>query len=325
MRDLKHKVRRGMKGVIRDGRNAGGRAYGYRPVPGRPGELEIVEHEAEVIRRIFREYISGRVPREIAGSLNAEGVPPPRGARWNASTINGNAERGYGILLNSLYRGRIVWNRVTMVRDPDTGRRISRVNPESEWQSAEATHLAIVDPETWNAVQGRKAAKSHLHAERRDMRPKRPFSGLLRCGVCGGGMALHDRSGSAVRIRCSTAKESGACDNGGRYRLDRIERAIIERLREQLAHPEALRAYLHHYREARRSSIAAATRDRTALEREVATISGQLDRMLGLYTRSVIDGETAERQIADLQASLTAAKGRLAEAATAVPVVEAPP
>ena len=31
--DLAHKVRRGMQGVVRDGRSPGGRAYGYRPTP----------------------------------------------------------------------------------------------------------------------------------------------------------------------------------------------------------------------------------------------------------------------------------------------------
>lgn len=245
--------------------------------------------------------------------------------RWNGSTINGNAERGYGILLNQLYRGRIVWNRVTVVRDPDSGKRVSRVNPEAEWQSADAPHLAIVDPETWAAAQARKLAKAHQHVERRDQTPKRPFSGLLRCGACGGGMALHDRSGSAVRIRCSTARESGSCDNTGRYRLDKIEAAIIGRLREQLAHPALLREYLRVYREERRASIAAATRDRTALEREVATATGQLDRMLGLYSRGVIDGESAERQISDLQANLNDAKARLRKASEAVPVVELHP
>ncbi|MBM3642517.1 MAG: recombinase family protein, partial [Alphaproteobacteria bacterium] len=109
------KVRRGMAGVIRDGRHAGGRAYGYRPVPGRTGELEIVEEEAEVVRRIFSAYATGRPPREIAGDLNREGVAPPRGAKWNASTINGNAQRGNGLIFNELYAGRIVWNKVRMV------------------------------------------------------------------------------------------------------------------------------------------------------------------------------------------------------------------
>ncbi|MES0209900.1 recombinase family protein [Mesorhizobium sp. M0028] len=32
------KVRRGMAGVVRDGRHAGGRAFGYRAVLGRPGD-----------------------------------------------------------------------------------------------------------------------------------------------------------------------------------------------------------------------------------------------------------------------------------------------
>lgn len=97
------KVRRGMAGVIRDGRHAGGRAYGYRPVPGRPGELEIIDAEAEVVRQIFAAYAGGRPPREIAGDLNRQGVAPPRGTRWNASTINGNAQRGAGLIFNELY------------------------------------------------------------------------------------------------------------------------------------------------------------------------------------------------------------------------------
>jgi site-specific DNA recombinase len=79
LQDLAHKVRRGMAGVVRDGRNAGGKAYGYAPVPGKPGELVIVEEEAEVVRRIFADYAAGKSPREIAGDLNAENIaPPPR-------------------------------------------------------------------------------------------------------------------------------------------------------------------------------------------------------------------------------------------------------
>jgi site-specific DNA recombinase len=72
------KVRRGMAGVIRDGRHAGGRAYGYRAVPGKPGELEIVEDEAAIVRRIFEAYAAGRTPREIAHDLNRESIRPPR-------------------------------------------------------------------------------------------------------------------------------------------------------------------------------------------------------------------------------------------------------
>jgi hypothetical protein len=57
---------------------------------------------------------------------------------------------------------------------------------------------------------------------------KRPFSGILMCGVCGGGISIHDRKGGAIRIRCSTARESGSCPNTGYFRLDRIEQASIK-------------------------------------------------------------------------------------------------
>src|SRR6516165_3023800 len=69
-------TRRGLEGVIRDGRHAGGRAYGYRAVPGKPGELEVVEDEAAIVRRIFAAYAAGRTPRDIAHDLNREDIRP---------------------------------------------------------------------------------------------------------------------------------------------------------------------------------------------------------------------------------------------------------
>ena len=84
------KIRRGMAGVIRANRHAGGRAYGYAPLPGERGRLTIAHHEAEIVRRIFNEYVGGATPREVAHALNRDGIRPPRGRAWNASTINGN-------------------------------------------------------------------------------------------------------------------------------------------------------------------------------------------------------------------------------------------
>ena len=148
----------------------------------------ILEAEAQVIRRIFQEYASGRAPREIAHDLNKERVSAPRGRAWNASTINGNLERAAGILQNELYVGRLVWNKVRMVKDPDTGKRLSRPNSRSDWQVAEVPYLAIVDPKLFTAAQQRKEERSRTHPSHQ-RRPRRMLSGLLRCGSCGSGMA----------------------------------------------------------------------------------------------------------------------------------------
>ena len=85
--------------------------------------------EADVVRRIHQLYADGVSPRTIARRLNHEGVPGPRGAAWNPSTINGNRVRGTGILNNELYIGRLVWNRLRYVKDPSTGRRRSTLQP----------------------------------------------------------------------------------------------------------------------------------------------------------------------------------------------------
>ena len=67
--DLKNAVRRGMSGVIRDGRHAGGPlSMATAASQGHPGELEIVPEQAEIIRRIFREYVA---PATFHGRLRA--------------------------------------------------------------------------------------------------------------------------------------------------------------------------------------------------------------------------------------------------------------
>ncbi|SFZ83453.1 Site-specific DNA recombinase [Devosia enhydra] len=249
--DLKHKVRRGMDGVVRDGRHAGGRAYGYRPKLGHPGELEIVEDEAAVVRRIFEEFRSGRSPREIATGLNADRVPAPRGAVWLASTLNGNASRGHGILVNPIYAGNIVWNRIRMIKDPDTGKRVSRVNDSAEWVTAAAPHLAIVSTELFVAVQERKAALSHVPAPCR-RKAKHLFSGLLKCGCCGGGLSVKDRDHGRVRLVCTRSREGGDCANRRHFYLDEIEGRISRGLRKQLGNRTALDRYVKVYTDERR-------------------------------------------------------------------------
>ncbi|MFC0200746.1 recombinase family protein, partial [Paracoccus rhizosphaerae] len=148
LEDLAFKTRRGLEGRIEKGMSGGGRSYGYRQgmdARGVPvtGLLEIDQVQAGIIRRIFRDNATGASPLKIAATLNAEGIPSPSvgtkrksSGHWKQNTINGNAARGTGILNNELYIGRLVWNRLTYSKNPDTERRVSRLNPVGEWQVA---------------------------------------------------------------------------------------------------------------------------------------------------------------------------------------------
>lgn len=302
--DLKHKVRRGMGAVVKDGRHPGGRAYGYRPALGRPGILEIFEPEAEVVRRVFSEYLDGHSPRDIAGRLNAEAIPAPRGARWNASTINGSRQRSHGILSNPIYGGTIIWNRVRMIRDPDTGKRISRPNPPEEWVRAPAPELAIVTPETFEAAQAAKDAAGHAQRHRPARRRKGILSGLLRCSRCGGGMSKHDTDKGRPRIRCSTSKESGACDNGRRYYLDSIERAVIEGVRARIENPGEIAAHLWSYQQAERDDA----RRRAKAEKKLAAAKAKLDRLSVLLLDQKVSDDFFDQQAPALRAEVAEAE-----------------
>lgn len=278
--DNAHKVRRGQAGRVGQGLNAGGLTYGYAPVPGEKGKRTIVEAEADIVRRIFEEYVSGRTPRDIAHDLNNDGVRPPRGRVWNASTINGNTQRGTGILQNELYAGRLIWNKVRMVRDPDSGRRLSRPNAKTKWQINDVPDLAIIPLALFEAVQNRKKARSHTHPNRQ-RRPRHILSGLLRCGACGAGMSTNgkDRSGR-IRIRCSAATESGTCREAKTFYLETVESAVLAGLQAEMRNPRVIAEYVRTYHEERKRLAAKADANRNRLERRLGELNREIDRLV---------------------------------------------
>ena len=309
--DLANKVRRGMDGVIREGRYPGGRAYGYRPAAGRPGELEIVEAEADIVTRIFTEYVNGKTPREIAHGLNADGVRPPRGAHWSASTINGNKARHHGIILNELYAGELVWNRVRMVKDPDTGRRISRPNPPSEWKRAEVPDLAILGRSLFDKAQKRKKARS-ITAPQKQRKSKYLLSGLLKCGRCGGGIVVKDRDHGRVRVHCSTMREAGTCENRRVLYMDEIEKAVLSGLKTHLKAPHLLREFASAYQAERERLAGEKNRRRGRLETRLGEIKRLLDRAWDDYVAERVPTEVIGVRMKELSAEQKAAEAEIA-------------
>lgn len=283
--DNAHKIRRGMAGRVRDGLSGGGRAYGYAAIENRKGELRIAEDEAAIVRRIFEEYAGGKSPRAIAHDLNAEKVPPPRGRAWNASTINGNTKRMNGILRNPLYCGRLVWNRVRMVKDPETGRRVSRANPESEWQVKEKPELAIVPPALFDAVQRRKAERAGVRPEQQ-RRNRHALSGLLRCGACGGALTRtgSDRSGRP-RVACSRHRESRTCPDPHVFYLDTIAVTLFRGLKDELRDPAVIAEYVATYHAERKRLAAASGARRASAERKIAQLGRDIDRLVDAIAR----------------------------------------
>ncbi|MFD1199148.1 recombinase family protein [Brucella gallinifaecis] len=264
LKDLAAKTHRGIRGRVEDGKSGGGLCFGYNVVKqldarGDPirGDREINEAEANVVRRIFREFAAGVGPRTIARKLNEEGVPGPGGKLWSDTTIRGHVKRGTGLVNNELYIGRLIWNRLRYIKDPSTGKRVSRLNPESEWIIKDVPELRIVDDELWQSVRVRQgeiaekfanvteAVRKHHKKNRLNgtRRPKSLLSGLVFCGCCGGPYSLR----GADRFACSNHISKGACSNSRTIPREELEARVLSGLKDRMMAPEiveeAIRAY----------------------------------------------------------------------------------
>ncbi len=208
------------------------------------GERQIEPAKAEIVRRVFREFAAGKSPRQIAIGLNHDSIPAPGGEGWGQSTINGNPKRATGILNNELYIGRLVWNRLHYVKDPAIGKRVSRPNEPDKLIIKDAPELRIVDDDLWQAVKARQADASKRAFPKTapsrnndtpaaktgfwsNQRPKHLLTGLMRCGVCGGGY----HKISATLFGCAAARNKGTCDNRTKDEAFSIIRTLIEEVR----------------------------------------------------------------------------------------------
>ncbi len=263
LKDLADKTRRGLRGRVEAGKSGGGLCYGYEVVKradaaGGPvcGERSINPHESETIRRIFTEFAAGQSPRRIAVALNHDGVLGPLGRAWGDTTIRGHVSRGTGIINNELYIGRLVWNRQRYIKDPSTGKRVSRPNSCEDHIATDVPELRIVEDGLWRAVKARQADIAKLfeattmglrEARAKKMngarRPAFLLSGLVTCGCCQGryGIMLKDRYGCLNHFR------RGSCKNNRTIRRHVIEQRALSGLTEKLvsadAVAEAVRAY----------------------------------------------------------------------------------
>lgn len=318
--DLKDKTRRGQLGRALAGKIPGGKAYGYSLVDGHSGDRQIVEAEAFVIQRIFRDFGVGVSPRAIAKALNSEGVPGPDGREWRDTTIRGQAERGTGILNNSLYAGRLEWNRCSYIKDPATGKRVARPNPKDLWEVVGVPTLRIVTDDLWDAVKLRQNEQSYEvrrdengNALNRTHRRKFLLSGVLKCGLCGGGYTIvaQDRYG------CATRRSKGTCDNHATIGRQEIEARVLGGLKGKLMAPELVREFVRAFQEevnhaaVERERLVASRRSELAkVERKIAGIVTAIED--GRHSRVLSD------RLAELEREQEELHALVAEAPTPI-------
>lgn len=185
VRDISKKIRSSLIERKKAGNFLGVTApYGYQKDPNNKFHLIINEKEAEVVKRVFRLYLEGNGLTRIAQILTKDGIPVPGESRdigktrrtalyssWKQTTIR-------RILDNRVYLGELVQFKRRKI-NYKSKRRITV--PEEERYICRGTHEAIIDEESFNAVQNILKKNKSFKGTKHDYL----FKGLLFCSECG--------------------------------------------------------------------------------------------------------------------------------------------
>ena len=156
---------------------------GYRK--GADGQPEIVPEQADIVRRIYNDFLAGATYLEIAKRLTEEKVPTMGGgSRWFSERIK-------SILKNEKYKGDALLQK-TYITDP-ISKRVKKNNGELPMYYVENSHPAIIERRVFDKVQeeiARRAGKKKVKqtgtkTELGRYSGKYALTELLYCGECG--------------------------------------------------------------------------------------------------------------------------------------------
>jgi len=275
--------------------------YGYQYI--RKSEqsqayYQVVEREAEVVRRVFALYtVAGLSIRGIVQTLNAEKVPTRRKKIWIHSTV-------WGMLRNPAYEGRACFgksepvpvqrmNRISRQKGTYVGCGIRhRKRPEAQW--IEIAVPALVSPQTFELAKERLELNKKLSARR----TKEPsvLQGMLVCAQCGYALcrvSMHAPRGRAPYryYRCLGSDRHhprGRICEARPIRVDQLDQLVWEEVWQLLNHPELIRDEIERrLQEHRQSSPVEQRKEKVA--KDILRSQQQTDKLIDAYQEGLMD------------------------------------
>ena len=167
--NMKWRIRRNFE----EGKPWSGLILGYRF---QNGQFVVVPEEAEIVKRIFREYLDGLGATAIMKGLNEDGILTRLGKPWRIEGV-------LKILRNYNYTGNLILQKT--YRENHLTKRKLKNNGEKPQYHAVGTHEAIIDLATFEAVQEELARRSEHYSGKKPSTVTYPFTRLIVCANCG--------------------------------------------------------------------------------------------------------------------------------------------
>ncbi len=315
LEDLSENIRMVFDMKRRQGQYIGGfPVYGYQKDPADKNHLIIDPEPAEVVRQIFRWSLEGHGKQNIACMLNDRGVTNP--ARYKAEhgwTCNHPIKNDFGlwnkttvwrILRNEMYTGVMVQGRTKKVSYKS---KMLIPMPREQWFRVSGTHEAIIDRETFLAVQ----KGLDLRTKEDGTGSVHPLAGLVKCMDCGSTMSKTSNGKKGAKqvyyLRCKLYADSGGQKLCTRHsvRLDQLIDEVSERVRY----------YVQNYYSLEELKLPAPEDPhKDVLTQERRAVTAQLEKRSAALKNLYLDkvsGILGEDQFLDLNQDFLAEKSRL--------------
>ena len=190
------------------------------------GDLVINRGQAEIVERIFNDYISGKGSFVIAKELNAEGVLTVAGGKWHSSTI-------LSILKNEKFKGDAKLQKTYSKDHLSKKKCINHGEVDSFY--VEDNHSPIVTKEIWEEAQRLICLRAEAKGNVKDIKYQNryPLTGMLICSKCGAPLSRRTwnskYASKKIVWQCSTYIKEGknACEGTV------IEDVVVSRLNIQ--------------------------------------------------------------------------------------------
>lgn len=289
-KDISKKIKSVKRDKQRKGLFIGGKPmYGYKMNPTERNKIIVDEEAACIVRRIFGMALAGASCRQIARTLNAEGIPTPAVyCGWQMgrdSPFAGmwSSERISEMLRNETYIGNMVQGRTVKVNYKS--KKCLKQAPEN-WVVVEGTHEPLVDAETFRKVGMLLDSRRHTRSRTYDFLLK----GIIFCHECGyplGVLNRKNRKGEdELYFVCRTYQrftKDGVC-TCHRVKEKTVTDAVIAKVREvclEYLHPSDLLSIAERELEQ--------ARQRNTLEAEIQTIQKKMDLLTANLDRMYTD------------------------------------
>jgi hypothetical protein len=175
---------------------------------------------------------------------------------------------------------------------------VTRFNAKAEWIVQDVPELRIVPQQLWDSVKERQRRRQQdvrggskqlrLNAAHR---PHYLFSGLLKCGICGGAYTIID----SKRYGCANHRNRGTCANAVRVPRLLIEKRILDDLKDRLLTPELFQAFAREYVDLiNRQAQVEAARDDSARQ-ELSAVHSKIEAVLAAIEDGIRTPSTKRR------------------------------